>query len=121
MRKAKKQVHARVKLNPQNPNENRKLPAAEHGVFFDPLYVQNRYRPELIIVEKEYHSGAKYIRQIEPQDGKTIDFTYVNSRGHIFYQRYRPEPRIQVYHNRETGKTVTTWKQSGIWLEQPTS
>ena len=59
MRKAKKQVHARVMLNLQNPkNENRKLAAAEHGALFDPLHVQNRYRHELIIVEKEYHSRA---------------------------------------------------------------
>ena len=54
MRKAKKQAHARVMLNPQNPiDENRKLAAAEHGALFDPLHVQNRYKPELIVVKKK--------------------------------------------------------------------
>merc|ERR1719385_351493 len=113
----RRQVHAREMLNTQkSPQENRKLAAADHGSLFDPLHIQNRFRHDeldLIIVEKEYHSGAKYIRQLEPHDGNTIDFTYENSHGHVFYQRYLPEPRIDVYHNKETGKKVTIWKESG--------
>ena len=113
----KLKVQARVMLNAQkSPQENRKLAAAENGSLFVPLYVQNRYKHDkvdLIIVEKDYHSGAKYIRQVGARDGKTIDFTYITRQNHVFYQRILPEPRINIYLNNKTGKKVTTWKKSG--------
>ena len=117
--RAKKTIHAQVMLHPENPiDENKKLAAAEHGALFDPLHVQNQYRHDeldIIIVEKDYHSGAKYIRQLDPQSGKTIDFLYETYRGSVFYQRYLPEPRMRVYHNKETGKKVTTYRKNGRW------
>ena len=84
--------------------------------LYDPLHLQNPHRHDeidIVIIEKDYHSGGKYIRQLEPIGGKTIDFLYENSHGHVFYQKYLPGPRMNVYYNRETGKRVTTWPQSG--------
>merc|ERR1719206_363205 len=92
--------------------------SAEHGSLYDPLHIKNKYRQDkldIVIVEKDYHSGAKYIRQLEPKDGNTIDFLYQNSRGHVFYQKCLPEPRMKIYHNRETGKKVTTYQKNGGW------
>ena len=101
---AESRSKARVALRP-----------SKNGKLFDPLHIQNRFRHDkldIIIIEKNYHSGAKYIRQLEPVQGKTIDFTYQNSRGHVFYQRYLPLPKMNIYHNKETGKRVTTWPKS---------
>ena len=84
--------------------------------LYDPLHLQNPHRHDEIdnvIIEKDYHSGGKYIRQLEPIGGKTIDFLYENSHGHVFYQKYLPGPKMNVYYNKETGKRVTTWPQSG--------
>jgi len=84
--------------------------------LYNPLHLQNPHRHDeidIVIIEKDYHSGGKYIRQLEPIGGKTIDFLYENSHGHVFYQKYLPGPRMNVYYNRETGKRVTTWPQSG--------
>ena len=68
-------------------------------------------KPELIVIEKDYDSGAKYTRQLDPTTNKTIDFTYETGNGHMFYQRIQPELRTNVYHNRRTGKKVTTDKR----------
>ena len=66
---------------------------------------------DLLVIEKDYYSGAKYTRQVDLKNGKTIDFTYETGNGHIFYLRIQPDPRMNVYHNRGTGKKVTTNKK----------
>merc|ERR1719495_17790 len=66
---------------------------------------------DLLVIEKDYYSGAKYTRQVDLKNGKTIDFTYEIGNGQMFYNRILPEPRMNVYQNRGTGKKVITNKK----------
>jgi len=101
----------------RNPFEdNRKEAAAKHGSLYDQLHIHNDKRKDAIdhvFIEKDYHSGGKYIRQLNCKTGKTMSFYYENSHGHVFYQRYEPEPRTRFYHNRHTGKKTTLNMRTG--------
>jgi len=101
----------------RNPfEENKKDAGKEHGSLYDPLHIQNEKRKDAIdhvYIEKDYHSGGKYIRQLNCETGKTMCFFYENSNGSVFYQRYEPEPRMRYYHNKKTGKKTTVNERTG--------
>jgi len=63
-------------------------------------------------IEKKYGSGAKYIKLVNTDTGKTISYEYQTKGGHVFYQRNLPQPKMK-YLNKKTGKKVTTWN-SGL-------
>jgi len=96
--------------------ENKKEAAAEHGSLYDPLHILNKRRHDEIdhiFIEKDYHSGGKYIRQLNPETGKTLSFYYETSSGNVFYQVNEPEPRTRYYHNKKTGKKTTVNMRTG--------
>ena len=80
------------------------------------LHLQNKKRKdavENVFIEKDYHSGGKYIRELNPKTGKTVSFYYENSTGNVFYTRYEPKPQIKFYHNKKTGKKYTINMETG--------
>ena len=109
-----KKLIVRKNLTPDNFKKLQKKETPRSGIAYArmlPVSPEEQQMLDLLVIEKDYYSGAKYTRQVDLKNGKTIDFTNETGNGHIFYQRNQPEPRMNVYHNRGTGKKVTTNKK----------
>jgi len=109
-----KQENEEEKLNSFEENKNEA--SAEHGSLYDTLHIQNKNRHDdidHIYIEKDYHSGGKYIRELNPQTGKTVSFYYENSTGNVFFLRNEPEPKTKFYHNKKTGRRTTINMSTG--------
>merc|ERR1712055_559303 len=120
--KAKRRVNiTKTQLKPKGIGvnkfeENKNVAKAKHGSLYNPLHIHNDKRKDAIdhvYIEKDYHSGGKYIRQLNSKTGKTAGFFYENAKGHVFYQRYEPEPRTFSYHNKKTGRKTTINLRTG--------
>ena len=110
-------------MNPGQANpfeENKRIAAAKHGSLYNGLHIHNPKRKDAIdhvYIEKDYHSGGKYIRQLNSKTGKTVSFLYETAKGYVFYQQYEPE-RKRIYHSRKTGKKTTVNLRTGErWTE----
>ena len=119
-KRSKKKTKKPLTGKPNRFEENRRVAAAKHGSLYNPLHIKNDKRKDQIdhvYIEKDYHSGGKYIRQLNAKTGKTVSFLYETAKGYVFYQQCEPE-RKRIYHSRTTGKKTTVMLATGErWTE----
>ena len=99
----------------QGTNEQQKK------TLFDPLNLKKNFdqagkKLETIVIDKAYtrgqkkdpatDEGAKYVRTVDAETGKSLAYLYNNGAGSVF-SRHMSDPRYKSYLNLKTGKKIT--------------